>query len=112
MPRLLHPLAVLALGLVLFAGSLTNPLTSDDIRVTVESPQTYEPANIPKYFFHDLDWMVPEEVVAQRKQPSRFGLYRPILVATFVINALLFDFDPFGWRLTNLLLHLVASLLF
>jgi len=109
--RFASPLVVIAVGFALFAGSLRSPFTSDDVLVVFEAPQIYNIANLPRAIFFDLDRPIPEEFRQLQNQPSRIGLYRPVLQMTFVLNALIFGDQPFGWRLTSLLLHLVASLL-
>lgn len=112
--RIASPLLVLVLGIVLFAGTLDAPFTGDDFLIATDSPQGYDPTNALKYFFHDFDLEVPEELEEMSDtgdQQSRFGLYRPILVATFISDTLLWHQKPFGWRLSNLILHLAASLL-
>jgi tetratricopeptide (TPR) repeat protein len=112
--RYASPLLVVVVGAVLFGGTLSAPFTGDDVLVALESPQAYDPSNALKYIFHDLDWMTPEDldgVSDPEDEPSRFGLYRPLLITTFIIDTLLWHQEPFGWRLTNLILHLIAGLL-
>jgi tetratricopeptide (TPR) repeat protein len=109
--RFIPPLIVLSVGFALFAGTLDNPFTTDDVLVATEYPQAYNLSNIPRYFVSDLDWLLPEDVQGLQDRPSRIGMYRPILVTTYTLNAILSEQDPFGWRLTNLVLHLLASLL-
>jgi len=109
--RWLSPLAVVSLGTVLYLGTLHSPFTSDDVYATIENHQAYDLSEIPRFFTHDFDRILPKGSQAPGEQRSRFGLYRPILVISFTADALLSGMRPFGWRLTNLILHLIASLL-
>ncbi len=109
--RLLPPLAVLGVGLALFAGTLQNPFIGDDVLIAVQNPYPSHLANIPRYFSSDTDWLIAEDIPGLPDQPSRFGMYRPILLTTFAIDTHLSGQDPFEWRLTNLVLHLFAALL-
>jgi len=108
--RLLSPVAVIVVGLALFLITLQNPFTSDDVVVTSEAPQLYNLAYLPKIFLLDLDRPVPPAYAESFERPSRTGLYRPVLVLTYMFDAYVWDNQPFGWRLTSLILHLLAAL--
>jgi protein O-mannosyl-transferase len=105
-------LLVIGLSVGLFASTLDTPFTSDDIIVTIENPLAHDPANIPSYFLNDLDWVIPDDVPgAEKLSKSRWGLYRPLLVTSYTLDVLLHGPQPFGWRLTNLVMHIIAALL-
>ena len=104
-------LAIVAAGVILYAGTLSAEFTSDDVLVTIENPLAVDASNIPHFFANDFDWLIPEELDDSVHQASRHGLYRPLLASSYTLDALLHGPEPFGWRLTNLVLHLVASLL-
>lgn len=107
----LAALVVILVGTIVYLGSLHSPFTADDVYVTYENYQAFDPSEIPRYFTHDFDRILPKGSSTPGEQHSRFGLYRPILVTSFSIDALLSGMNPLGWRLTNLILNLLASLL-
>jgi Flp pilus assembly protein TadD len=109
--RVASPLLVLCVGFALFMGTLKSPITSDDVLVVVETPQLYNIANLSRAFFVDIDRPIPEDFPRLQDEPSRTGLYRPMLSVSFILDAYFYGDDVFGWRLTSLLLHLIASLL-
>ncbi len=112
--RIISPLFVVGLGIALYSGALKAPFTDDDVLVALESPQAYDSSNALRYLFHDLDWVVPEnldQASNSSEKPSRFGLYRPLLITSIIIDTFLWHHDPFGWRLTNLILFLTSALL-
>ena len=109
--RFLSPLLVIGLGIALYAGTLNAPFTGDDVLITIEAPHAYQPEIALKFFFHDLDWIVPEDLEGlSGQQSSRYGLYRPMWIITVVFDTFLWHQEPFGWRLTSLILHLLAAL--
>jgi Flp pilus assembly protein TadD len=109
--RIASPLLVICVGFALFAGTLKSPITSDDVLVVIETPQIYNIANLPRVFFLDIDRPIPEDFPKLQDQPSRTGLYRPMLSVSFILDAFFYGDEVFGWRLTSLLLHLIAALL-
>ncbi len=102
---------VAGLALILHAGTLFAPVTMDDVLVTVENHQSFDLANLPRSLVDEIDWLVPEDQRRDHERHNRSGLYRPFLVISYTWDALIHDQDVVGWRSTNLLLHLVASLL-
>lgn len=110
-PGWIPPLLVLALGAALFSGTLHNPFTSDDVWVTIENQEALDLGRIPDYFTEDCSWIVPDGTRFDRDQPARWGFHRPLVATSYAFNAWLGGMEPFGWRLTNLILHLLASLL-
>jgi len=110
--RFAAPALVLGLGVALFAGTLKAPFTSDDVLVAIENNRAQDASNIPLYFLNDLDWILPEELQTPENQKSIYGIYRPMLSTSYTIDAYLYGQAPWGWRLDNLILHLICSLLF
>jgi tetratricopeptide (TPR) repeat protein len=109
--RLGPPIMVLVVGFALFAGTLRSPFTSDDVFIALEIPQLHNLSNIPRAFYIDLDRPPPEGYPVPEGKESRTGLYRPLLVMTYFLDVGLSGENPFGWRLTSLLLHLIAALM-
>ncbi len=86
--------------LVILAGapylsSLSNGFVSDDQIVVVENPFVQDPTRLPELLgFTDG---TPEA--------------RPLRTLTYLLDRALFGDDPFAFHRTNLLLHLIATLL-
>lgn len=110
-PVWLQPVLVAVAAVALYGGTLDNPFISDDVLVTIDNPQVQSLSRIPDFFVHDFDRILPDEGGSPEQPSSRFGLYRPVLAASFALSYTLSGLDPTGWRLVNLLLHLAASLL-
>jgi protein O-mannosyl-transferase len=88
-------------ALLCYANSFPGNFHYDDLHSIVENPSIRSPANIPLFFV----------------DPSLFsgedgqGMYRPMLLTTYVLNHTLGGYDPWGFHLFNLLLHAACSLL-
>lgn len=106
----LGPLALAALVAGLFGWTAGAPPMRDDLLVTEENPHASSAGNILRYFVNDLDWLPAGEREVPRPS-SRFGLYRPLLAASYHVDAALWGQDFGRWRWTNIGLHLAATLL-
>jgi tetratricopeptide (TPR) repeat protein len=61
--------------------------------------------------FRDLwltEWWQPFTETSVATNPGRDRLYRPLTLYTFALNYAVGGLDPFGFRLTNVLLHAIA----
>ena len=81
---------------VVYANSLHNPFHYDDFHSIVENPQIRSFKNIPSYFTNPSAFSVDPEN----------AMYRPLLLVTFSLNHLINGYDPFGYHVVNLSLHL------
>lgn len=106
----LGPLALAAIVAGLFGWTAGSPPMRDDLLVTEENPYAFSAGNILRYFANDLDWL-PAVGIEGEETASRFGLYRPLLAASYHIDAALWGRDFGRWRWTNIGLHLAATLL-
>ena len=104
-------LLLLFLGALPYLDTLQAPLTSDDVLVASENPMLADPGNILRYFTADVDWLVPRQLGQKPAGRSRYGLYRPLLAASYHLDYWIFGLWSPGWRLLNLLLHLGVVLL-
>ncbi|MEE3233033.1 MAG: tetratricopeptide repeat protein [Candidatus Latescibacterota bacterium] len=81
---------------IVYANSLHNPFHYDDFHSIVDNPQLRSWENIPIFFTNPLAFSVyPEN-----------AMYRPFLLVTFCLNHLINGYDPFGYHVVNLALHL------
>lgn len=84
----------------LFYNTLENDFVFDDESVVQTNQALTELSNIPKYF------------TAQEGFHKVIGkYYRPIVSTTYTIDYALWGLSPKGFHLTNILIHLIASLL-
>lgn len=102
------PLRNLALGLavvaLLLAPKFANDFVIDDIAMIVEGTTIRDMASIPGFFSSHA-------MAANDAAAGTVSTYRPIALTTFVLDYQLWGARPFGYHLTNLLLHLIASCL-
>lgn len=91
------------LGIVsfgIYANSLQNEFVFDDESVVVNNTSIQSLSNIPKYFTADEGF---------HKVIGRY--YRPVVSTTYAIDYAIWGLKPFGFHLTNILIHLISSLL-
>lgn len=94
--------ALVALGAVLVhARALGNGFALDDVILVENNPAIASLTQLPKLFFSPY-WNAPGE---------HYGLYRPLTIASLAIDRALFGAGPFGFHLTNVLLHAAVAAL-
>lgn len=83
--ELLPGLLVAALSVSIYLGALRNPFVYDDRITVVENPSIRHLGNI--------------------RSVLRFDLFRPLVNLSFAVDHALWDLNPVGYHLTNVLLH-------
>ncbi len=97
----IYAAAIVMIGFAAYSGSLGNGFTFDDYAVVVNNPVVGE-GRLSEVFSTGY-W---------RAQPDA-GHYRPLTILSFVLNHAAGGLKPFGYHLTNLVLHLLnATFLF
>ncbi len=91
---------IFLLTIVAYSKSLQGDFVWDDIPQIVDNPYIKDLSNIP-YFFKKGVWAA-----------SRLGLesnpyYRPVVLSSIALDYKLWKLNPAGYRITNLLLHLI-----
>ncbi len=95
-------LALLAVAcLLVYANSFRNNFVWDDHALVLNNSFLPEWRNVPKLFTTNL--------FAGAEEQSSF--YRPLQALTFMVDYHLWGKEPFGFHLTNTLLHLTNALL-
>ncbi len=97
-------LVLLILGILTFTtycNILKSPFIWDDVGLIVENPDIKDPGNILKIFKEDL--------YSSTLIGSNF--YRPIQSLSFMLDYKLWQLEPFGYHLTNVLLQVLVSFL-
>lgn len=75
----------------------------DDNIFIVHNPYMHSLKFLPKFFFQDF-WKVGVQTLSS-------GYYRPLLAASFILDYTLWGNNAFGFHLTNLIFHSLASIL-
>lgn len=84
-----------------YANSLSNEFVFDDESVVLGDKSITELSNIPRYF------------TAQEGFHKVIGrYYRPVVSSTYAIDYAVWGLKPFGFHLTNVIIHVINSLLF
>jgi len=91
---------IVALGAITYANSFDNPFMWDDGNLIVDNPYIKDASFFKDLFTKDLVYGT---------QFSNF--YRPLQSLSFMLDYHLWDLKPFGFHLTNLLLHLGCAVL-
>jgi Flp pilus assembly protein TadD len=97
--------SVLIIGSLVFlaySNSLQGEFVYDDVYFIKENPLIRDLTNVPTIFTSSF-W-----------ESSRFPMksfYRPLVVLSYALNFSLGGFEPFGYHLTNVLLHVANVLL-
>ncbi len=94
-------LAIAILVFISYSNSLHNPFIWDDLGLIVENPGIRQLSSIPSSFSRDL--------YSSTVAGSNF--YRPLQEVSFILDYQLWQLEPLGYRLTNILLQAIASFL-
>ena len=92
-------LLIIFLVLLAYGNTLNHGFVWDDFDIIVENP-TLQLKNIPRFF------------VSEDRISSPTGYYRPVTYISFALDRAIWGTNPVGFNITNLLLHLLAVLLF
>lgn len=94
-------LLITILLLAVYSNTLKHGFVWDDNDIIVKSPFTQSLGNIPMLFLSE-----------DRTDEKPTGYYRPITYVSFTLDRAIWGLNPVGFNITNLLLHVIASLLF
>lgn len=97
-------LLIAALVLCLYSVSLGHNFLFDEENIILRNPLIRSFTLVPELFRHGYFYF--EGRAADWQQ-----YYRPLTSLTFTVDHFFWKFDPFGYNLTNLLLHLTVSIL-
>jgi hypothetical protein len=85
---------------IIYYNALQNDFAFDDESVILGNSSITSLSNIPKFFFAQEGF---------HKVIGRY--YRPVVSSTYNIDYAIWQFNPFGYHLTNILIHIIATLL-
>ncbi len=87
-----------------FFNSLSNDFVYDDSAYVEKNPYIRDLSNIPSYFFNPV--MYQDAGVE-----GKFKVYRPLVTISFALDYFVWKLNPFGFHLTNTLLHFFTGIL-
>ncbi|MBU1062056.1 MAG: tetratricopeptide repeat protein [Candidatus Omnitrophica bacterium] len=97
------PLILLILiSIIVFSNTFKNPFVWDEEELIVDNRYTKSLKDIP-FLFNPKYW--------NYYYPGSKGQYRPVSLASFTLDYLIWNLRPFGYHLTNLLLHILNVIL-
>ncbi|MFC2093514.1 tetratricopeptide repeat protein [Bacteroidota bacterium] len=88
------------LTFIIFYNSLDNEFVFDDESVVVNNLSLQDFSNIPKYFSGSEGF---------HKVIGRY--YRPIVSSTYTVDYAIWELNPLGYHLTNIIIHIISCLL-
>lgn len=91
---------IIVLLLTAYGNIINHGFVWDDINVIVDSPLTESLSNIPRFF-------ISEDIA-----DAPTGYYRPMTYVSFALDRALWGLNPVGFNITNLVLHILVTLLF
>jgi protein O-mannosyl-transferase len=83
-----------------YAATVQNGFVWDDTSIIVNNPLLENLGNIPRMF------------LSEDSAVGSTGYYRPVTYVSFALDRAIWGVNPAGYHLTNLVLHIVAVLLF
>ncbi len=93
-------LIIIFVTYLVFYNSLSNEFVFDDESVVVGNASIQTLSSIPQYFTADEGF---------HKVIGRY--YRPIVSASYAIDYSIWGLNPYGFHLTNVIIHIIACLL-
>ena len=100
MNKYLAILVISIWSLLIYYNSLSGEFVFDDESVVQTNVSIQSLSNIPKFFTADEGF---------HKVIGRY--YRPVVSASYAIDYAIWGLDPYGFHLTNILIHIISSVL-
>lgn len=98
--RAVHLFLIAILGIALYGNSLKGNFLSDDDYLVKQNSLIMKWSGIPHLFTKDI----------AAGGGERWNSYRPLQMLTYAMDYSLWGFNPVGYHLTNLMLHILAAL--
>lgn len=87
-----------------YGNALFNKFVWDDNYLIVENPYVKNFKFTPRFFKNDVSYSTMERLFTT-------AYYRPLSMLSFMVDYRIWRLNPFGYHLTNILLHLINSML-
>lgn len=95
-------LCMVLVGLLIYAGSLDGEFIWDDDALVAGNAHIRSWSNVGAVFANDQG--------AGFRGDVSYGFYRPVTALTFMLDYRLWGLDPWGYHLSSVLWHILASL--
>lgn len=99
--RKFHVIIVVVAALVVYLNSLGNKFVFDDESVILGDKSITSLDNIPKFFKGEMGF---HKVIGK--------YYRPVVSSSYTVDYSLWNYNPFGFHFTNVLIHTINSVIF
>jgi len=99
-PLIYRLVLITVLLLAVYGNTLNHSFVWDDHDIIVDNPQLEKLSNIPSLF------------LSEDRIEGSTGYYRPLTYVSFALDRAIWGLNPVGFNITNLLLHILAALLF
>ena len=96
-------MVIIAACLASYFNALFADFVWDDVLFIVNNPYMKSFRFLPKFFIQDF-WSIYIKTINVK-------YYRPLLAASFMLDYALWGNNPFGYHLTNVIFHILASIL-
>lgn len=96
-------LALVMLPALVYANAFDNPFHYDDFHSIVDNPHIRSLAHVPHFFGADGGGYFSVD--------PQLRMYRPLLLTTYALNYAVGGYQPWGWHLVGLGLHIGCVLL-
>jgi len=97
---MLKLLLITVVLLAVYGNTINHGFVWDDTDIIVDNPQLDSLGNIPSLF------------LSEDRIEGSTGYYRPMTYISFAIDRAIWGLNPVGYNITNLVLHILAALLF
>ena len=94
-------------AVALYANSLGSDFVWDDTYAVVQNPSIRDLGHVPGFFTEP--WSAGTTV--ERGRSKNVGFYRPLTLTSFAVDHAIWGARPFGFHLTNVLLHALLAVL-
>jgi len=96
-------LLIVVLGVTIYFNSLFNPFIWDDTHLILKNVLVRNFSNFTKLFQGNI-YYIPGEII-------EVNYYRPLQSISYMLDYSLYGLKPFGYHLTNMLLHILNAIL-
>jgi tetratricopeptide (TPR) repeat protein len=104
------PVVCAAVALGLYANALDNPFVSDDVLMIAGNPTVTQPSTAALVRLWTVDyWQGVDPQGHVQEVGGDRGLYRPVTIASYWLEARCCGVTPRAFRLVNVLLHAAAA---
>lgn len=102
---------LIVLATIPFFNSLTNGFARDDEYLIVQNPLVKHIGNLPLLFTSSYFSGYYQAAFPHPDVPIKSRLYRPVVMASYMLNYLLGGLNPIGYHVVNIVLHAAVCVL-